>query len=262
MTTTGTESRSYSHRGTQWITELKDRDHPAFTFGSQMELAEAITAFIDRGLNQNAINVLLVTKQQGEIYTGYLKEAGIDADSLLSSQDIIIEPIDGLLPQKVEEITKAVASKLKDIGELAKSKGRRGLNIVGEIAGTFAAQGRYEDCALVELFWHSFIPKFNPQITLICPYESIPSVLRRPLEELHNSVIPVEAIWEITPANFDCAKCGVHVRKEIREYEPALMDSQSEVITMAMRESNAGWIPFCFNCISTLTILKPSWLRL
>ena len=48
---------------------------------------------------------------------------------------------------------------------------------MGEIAGTFAALGRYEDCVLVEVFWHAIIPNFKLPITLICPYESIAAVL-------------------------------------------------------------------------------------
>jgi hypothetical protein len=254
--------RDYASRGTQWLKDLKDGDHPVFTYGNQLELAEVICSFVDRGLNQNEINVLFITRRQAQNYIGYLKEAGFEADKLLASGDIVIEPIDELLLQeRVGAMTDYVRERLQSNSELARKNRKRGLNIVGEIAGTFAARGRYEDCVLVETFWHTVIPNFKPPITLICPYESVPSVLRGPLEELHNTALPIELTWEITPASFDCVKCKTHVVKEIRVHEPLLMNGQSEVATISMRENNAGWIPFCFDCISTHPILKPSWMR-
>jgi hypothetical protein len=256
------ETRDYASRGTQWVKDLKDGDHPVFTYGNQLELAEVISSFVDRGLNQNEINVLFITRKQAQNYIGYLKEAGFEADKLLASGDIVIEPIDELLLQeRVGAITDHVRERLQSNGELARKNRKRGLNIVGEIAGTFAARGRYEDCVLVETFWHTMIPNFKPPITLICPYESVPTVLWGPLEELHNSALPIELTWEITPASFDCVRCKTHVVKEIRVHEPLLMNGQSEVATISMRENNAGWIPFCFDCISTHPILKPSWMR-
>jgi hypothetical protein len=256
------EASGYAPRGTQWLKDLKDGDHPVFTYRSQLELAEVISGYVDRGLNQNEINVFFITRKKAEIYIGYLKESGIEADKLVASKDIIIEPIDELLEQgRVGAITESLTERLQAISELARKNGKRGLNIVGEIAGTFAARGRYEDCVLVEMFWHALVPSHKLPITLICPYESIPAVLMGPLEELHNSPIPLEATWEITPANFDCVRCKAHVVKEIRVHEPHVMGTQSEVVTISMRENNAGWAPFCFGCISTHPILKPSWLR-
>ena len=256
------KARDYTSHGTQWLKDLKDGDHPAFTYGSLIELAEVISSFVDRGLNQNKINVLFITRKQAERYIGYLKESGFEADKLLDSQDIIIEPIDELLLQdQVGAVTDHVRERLQALAGLARRNRKRGLNIVGEIAGTFAALGRYEDCVLVEVFWHAIIPNFTLPITLICPYESIPAVLMEPLQELHDTPIPIGSTWEITPASFDCVKCKTHVVKEMRVHEPLLMAGQSEVATISMRENNAGWMPFCFNCISTHPFLRPSWMR-
>ncbi|MDA4117166.1 MAG: hypothetical protein OK455_02360 [Thaumarchaeota archaeon] len=66
--------------------------------------------------------------------------------------------------------------------------------------------------------------------------------------------------WEITPANYRCARCGKKVDKEIRVYDPRTMPEQSEAVTLAMRQNNAGWIPFCFDCLSKHPYSKPSWL--
>jgi hypothetical protein len=256
------ESGSDVHSVTQRVIELKDGDHLAFTFAGDLELAEVIPAFVDKGLNQNHLNIFLVTRKQAEIYTGYLKDSGIDADKLIASEDILFEPIDELIQEEhVKVITDSLTRKLQSAGALASRKGRRGLNILGEIAGTFAAMGRYEDCVLVEMFWHNTMPTFKPPITLICPYASIPTVLKGPMKELHNSMIPIHAIWEIVPASYTCVKCKKHVKKEIREGEPDLMMSQTEIITISMRENDAGWIPYCFGCISTNPVLKPHWIR-
>jgi hypothetical protein len=255
------EAQEYPRHETQWLKDLKDGDHPVFTYGNQLEIAEVISTFVDRGLNQNEITILFITRKQAESYIGYLRESGIEADKLIESKDIIVEPIDELLGQDQGPIIEFIKARLEDFSELARKNRRRGLNIVGEVAGTLAARGRYEDCVLVEMFWHAIIPNYKMPITLICPYESIPAVLMGPLEELHNSPIPIEATWEILPANYDCVRCKAHVAKELRVHEPFLMASQPEVVTISMRENNAGFAPFCFACISTHQFLKPSWIR-
>ena len=256
------EKGGYIDPGLRWLKTLKDGAHPAFTYASNLQMAEILPEFVGRGLDENKINVLFVTQKQAEIYKGYLNESGIDSERLIVSRNIIVSPIDELVNERdVSAVITSVEDKVRKIGALATESRKRGLSIVGEIAGTFAAMERYEDCVMVEAFWHRFIPEFRPQITLVCPYQAIPSVLRGPLEELHNCVIPIQAVWEIVPASYTCVKCKRHVNKEIREYEPDLMIGQSEVITVSMKENEAGWIPFCFNCISAHPFLKPTWLR-
>jgi hypothetical protein len=66
--------------------------------------------------------------------------------------------------------------------------------------------------------------------------------------------------WEITSASFRCVRCGKKVENEIRIYDPRQMPSQSEAASSAMESHIAGWIPFCFECISTHPLLRPSWL--
>jgi len=66
--------------------------------------------------------------------------------------------------------------------------------------------------------------------------------------------------WRITPANFNCARCGKKVLNEIRIHEPRVMLEESHAVSSAMKAANAGWIPFCFECISTHRTLKPAWL--
>ncbi len=66
--------------------------------------------------------------------------------------------------------------------------------------------------------------------------------------------------WQITPANYNCVRCGKQVRNEIRIHEPPMMLDESKVVSAAMQTTKAGWIPFCFDCISTHRTLKPAWL--
>jgi two-component system, OmpR family, sensor histidine kinase VicK len=68
--------------------------------------------------------------------------------------------------------------------------------------------------------------------------------------------------WRITAANFNCARCGKKVLNEIRIHEPRVMLEESHAVSSAMKAANAGWIPFCFECISTHRTLKPAWLVL
>jgi hypothetical protein len=66
--------------------------------------------------------------------------------------------------------------------------------------------------------------------------------------------------WQITPANYNCVRCGKQVLHEIRIHEPPMMVDESKAVSAAMQSTKAGWIPFCFECISTHRTLKPAWL--
>jgi len=245
------------------IAALMQRAHPVVTFGDDMQLAGIISAFVDRGLNHGAINLFFATSGQLERYISYLKEAGLDADKLVLDEELILEPIDALLLEpQVDVIVAFIKKKLDEVALLAEKKGRRGgLNVIGEIAGNLAKQQSYDEAILIETFWSTIIPSFKMPITLICLYSLIPTALVEPLRELHSSVLPIQNIWEITPANFKCINCGITVEREIRVHEPQIIKNQSEVVTIAMRENKAGWIPYCFDCISNHPFLKPSWLR-
>jgi hypothetical protein len=70
----------------------------------------------------------------------------------------------------------------------------------------------------------------------------------------------LEPAWRITPANFNCVRCGKRVLYEIRIHEPRVMGEESKAVSSAMQAVRAGWIPFCFDCISSHRTLKPAWL--
>jgi len=53
----------------------------------------------------------------------------------------------------------------------------------------------------------------------------------------------LEPAWRITPANFNCVRCGKRVLYEIRIHEPRVMMSESRAVTSAMQAVKAGWIP-------------------
>jgi hypothetical protein len=78
--------------------------------------------------------------------------------------------------------------------------------------------------------------------------------------QIQRSALRSSAAWEITPANYKCAKCGKQVVREIRVYDPRMMPAQSAIVSAAMKRNNAGWIPFCFECISSHPYSRPSWL--
>ena len=244
------------------IAGLRDGGHLGFSWSEQLKLDDAISDFVGRGIDNDCINILLVTRKEAEEYVRYLKESGVQVDELNAAGEIVVEHIDELLQEKqVKVVTDLITRQLETFSELARSKGMRGLNIIGRVAANMAKLGRYESALLIELFWQNTVSKSVMPITVICPYESIPRELMKGLEELHNCPLLVNEVWEITRANFKCAKCGKKVGNEIRIHEPNLMAEQSKVASTAMKESEAGWIPFCFDCISNHPILRPSWLK-
>lgn len=89
--------------------------------------------------------------------------------------------------------------------------------------------------------------------------QMIEEVARRRNQLPENQLISPLA-WEITPAKFRCIRCGKNVKMEIRIYEPRAMQAESAAVTNAMNERDAGWIPFCFDCISSHPLLRPPWL--
>ena len=69
-----------------------------------------------------------------------------------------------------------------------------------------------------------------------------------------------EPARRITPANFNCVRCGRRGLYELRIHEPRVMMNESRAVSSAMQALRAGWIPFCFDCVSTHKTLKPAWL--
>ncbi len=242
--------------------DYKDGSHLAFSRNDQLQLQSAISEFVERGLNDRKIILLLVTTAEAEKYVAHLKESIAEIDKLIASSEIVISPIDDLLEQKeITVVTDMLTQKLQTFSELARSKERRGLNIIGRIVDNMAKQSRYEDALLMEMFWQN-TTKSDPRITVVCMFDTIPYELERGLAELHNYPLQLGEAWEITPANFKCVKCGKRVEKEIRIHDPGLMEKQSKLVSIAMKQNDAGWIPFCFSCISNHPILKPRLAQL
>ncbi len=241
---------------------LKDGSHLAFARSKQLQLEQAISDCVHRGIESIHLNVFFVTRSEFEKYVPYLKKSGIEVDKLFAAGEIVLKPIDQLLLEKrTNHVAESVARELQTLGEVAKSKEMKGLNIVDMICGNLAEQGRYDDALFIELFWEDAIHKSIVPITLMCPYESIPRDLADGLEELRNCPLFIDEIWEVVPANFNCAKCGRKVEREIRIHEPGMMVNLSRSVSSVMKGNDAGWIPFCFDCILTHPLLKPPWLN-
>ncbi|MDA4117179.1 MAG: ATP-binding protein [Thaumarchaeota archaeon] len=169
---------------------LVDGDHLAVSYTDESKLASEISDFINRGTKRNQTNVLLVTSDEAERYLEFLREVGTEVNKLLSSGDLVIEPIDALLDEKqpVNVAKQWVAKKVAGFGDSARVRRKTGLNILGSIAGNLVKQGRYEECLSLEQFWHEFILRSDIPITLLCPYDAVPPELELPLQEAHTTV--------------------------------------------------------------------------
>jgi DcmR-like sensory protein len=242
------------------VAHMKNRDHFAFIYTDELQIGEVISDFVKRGLDYGQINVFFCTVDEAQRFSNSLKRSGVEVDKLLASSEIVIVPIDVLLQEEqFSVITDTVSDHLEVLSNLVRKNGKKGLNIVGRIAGNLAKQGRDQDVLSMEKFWIETVRSSNIPITLLWPYEYLYPTLVPPLQLFdHYSLYSYG--WEIIPANFECITCRKKVNNELRIFEPKLMESQSERVTTTMQKADAGWMPYCFKCLSEHPYLKPSWL--
>jgi hypothetical protein len=164
-----------------FISEMKDSDH--FIVNNEIQFKEIVNAFIERGINYNQMNILLIYRKEEQ---KYLRTRNIN--SLFNSQEITIIPADdGFYNGRffVEPIIK----KLSSIMSLAQQKSKKGLNLLGSLAGKLIEQGRYNDALGLEHTVTEAVKTFEIPVTILCLYNSIPADLEDRLSEYHDIII-------------------------------------------------------------------------
>lgn len=170
------------------ILEMEDRDHVVFTYNNESQFKEIVNAYVKRGIDRNQINVLLIfTKEQQK----FIESIDIieNANLLLNSQDIMIIPADeGFYDDGSFSAIPSLKS-IRDIGQLAKSKSKDGINVLATLPTKLIEQGRYEDALQLENTSNEAIKGFELPITVLCLYKAVPENLEDRFSEYHDLII-------------------------------------------------------------------------
>jgi hypothetical protein len=170
------------------ILEMEDRDHVVFTYNNESQFKEIVNAYVKRGIGRNQINVLLIfTKEQQKFIESI--EIVENANLLLNSQDIMIIPADEGFYDDGSFSAIPSLKGIRDIGQLAKSKSKDGINVLATLPTKLIEQGRYEDALQLENISNEAIKGFELPITVLCLYKAVPENLEDRFSEYHDLII-------------------------------------------------------------------------
>ncbi|MGA8915031.1 MAG: hypothetical protein WB474_03470, partial [Nitrososphaeraceae archaeon] len=104
----------------EFILEMKDYDHLVITFNDKTQLQEIVINFVKRGINNNNLNVLFITRKEEPEFINVLNNMK-NVNSLFRSEDIIIVNADDYL-QGGTYLIEPVIKSLDTIREKAKGR--------------------------------------------------------------------------------------------------------------------------------------------
>ena len=125
----------------EFILEIKEYDHLVITFNDKAQFQEIVINFVKRGINNNNLNVLFITRKEEPEFIDVLNNMK-NINSLFRSEDITIVNADDYL-QGGRYLIDSVMKKLDSIGEKAKDRAKSGLSVIGYPPGVLLEQGEY-----------------------------------------------------------------------------------------------------------------------
>ncbi len=171
-----------------FIMNMKDHDHLVLTITGEPHVNEILKAFMDRSAALNQISVFFISRQDEFAFVGLLDKVVEDANSMFKSQDVMIMHAEDCYVNGAFSLELA-QKHLNYVAQLAKKKGKSGLNVLGTLPGKLIEQKRYEDALIIERGFHEFVQKFDSPISVICMYNSLPDDVQNLFMECHDIVI-------------------------------------------------------------------------
>jgi hypothetical protein len=171
----------------EFILEMKEYDHLVITFNDRTQLQEIVINFVKRGINNNNLNVLLITREEESEFINVLNNFE-NINSLFRSEDIIIVNADDYL-QDGTYLIEPVMKRLDSIGQIAKDRSKTGLSVIGTPPSVLIEQGKYDEAHNIEIQFHDAIQKSGIPATFLCLYRSLPQELEGRLSEYHDLII-------------------------------------------------------------------------
>ena len=171
----------------EFILEMKNYDHLIITFNDKTQLQEIVINFVKRGINNNNLNVLFITKKEEPEFINVLNNMK-NVNSLFRSEDIMIVNADDYL-QGGTYLIEPVIKSLDTIREKAKGRSKSGLSVIGTPPGVLIEQGKYDEAHNIEIQFHEAIQKSGIPATFLCLYKSLPQELEGRFSECHDLIV-------------------------------------------------------------------------
>jgi len=171
----------------EFILEMKDYDHLVITFNDKTQLQEIVINFVKRGINNNNLNVLFITREEEPEFINVLNNMK-NVNSLFRSEDIMIVNADDYI-QDGTYLIEPVIKSLDTIREKAKGRSKSGLSVIGTPPGVLIEQGKYDEAHNIEIQFHEAIQKSGIPATFLCLYKSLPQELEGRFSECHDLIV-------------------------------------------------------------------------
>jgi len=171
----------------EFILEMKDYDHLVITFNDKTQLQEIVINFVKRGINNNNLNVLFITREEEPEFINVLNNMK-NVNSLFRSEDIMIVNADDYI-QDGTYLIEPVIKSLDTIREKAKGRSKSGLSVIGTQPGVLIEQGKYDEAHNIEIQFHEAIQKSGIPATFLCLYKSLPQELEGRFSECHDLIV-------------------------------------------------------------------------
>ena len=171
----------------EFILEMKDYDHLVITFNDKTQLQEIVINFVKRGINNNNLNVLFITRKEEPEFINVLNNMK-NVNSLFRSEDIMIVNADDYI-QGGTYLIEPVIKSLDTIREKAKGRSKSGLSVIGTPPGVLIEQGKYDEAHNIEIQFHEAIQKSGIPATFLCLYKSLPQELEGRFSECHDLIV-------------------------------------------------------------------------
>jgi len=171
----------------EFILEMKDYDHLVITFNDKTQLQEIVINFVKRGINNNNLNVLFITREEEPEFINVLNNMK-NVNSLFRSEDIMIVNADDYI-QDGTYLIEPVIKSLDTIREKAKGRSKSGLSVIGTPPGVLIEQGKYDEAHNIEIQFHEAIQKSGIPATFLCLYKSLPQELEGSFSECHDLIV-------------------------------------------------------------------------
>ena len=173
----------------EFISEINGSDQLVITFNDKSEFEQIVINFIKRGIDNNEINVLLISKKEEPEFIQTLNKIK-NIDSLFRLQDVVVLRADDYFLEGTYLI-EPIPKRLDNIREIAKDRSKSGLSMIGTpiLEQTLIEQGKYDEAHNIEIQFHETIQKSEFPTTVLCLYRSLPEELENRFLDCHDLII-------------------------------------------------------------------------
>ncbi len=146
--------------------------HIALGFSNHLTLEKHLRIFCSSGLQNNFLNVLIVSEDERKYYQNILRKGNFDVNGLIESGNLLFCTHEQLFDNNSIGLSfTPVREFMSSIRDLIHDEHKSGVQIVGTIANRLAQDGNVEHCSNIESSWNKFFEYYEIPYNLFCPYK-------------------------------------------------------------------------------------------